>query len=107
MRNSLILSDVRSPSEVIPSSWECRGLLRTHYSSENTPPAILGMRADSQNVPTLPYCLDNTILCIDNTFVQKISLTIRVDAKDLGSWQEVSRRSGLNLSEWIRRVCNA
>lgn len=38
--------------------------------------------------------------------VQKISLTIRVDAGDLAAWQKRATISGVKTSEWIRKQCN-
>lgn len=42
---------------------------------------------------------------MDNTLVQKISLTIRIDATDLERWKQAATAEGLNLSEWMRRRC--
>ncbi len=33
-------------------------------------------------------------------------IQIRVEAEDLGRWQSCADKSGLSLSEWMRRRCN-
>jgi hypothetical protein len=43
---------------------------------------------------------------MDNTLVQKISMTIRVDGGDLVRWKLDAEASKLSLSEWIRRRCS-
>ena len=48
-------------------------------------------------------CLDTAIQCVYCLDMQKISLTIRVDAHDLAAWQE---QAGGNLSRWIRERLN-
>lgn len=36
----------------------------------------------------------------------KIAKSFRFEAIDIQAWQVVANRSGLSLSEWIRRSCN-
>ena len=38
--------------------------------------------------------------------MQKISLTIRVDAEDLARWQEAAKKLGESTSAWMRRILN-
>lgn len=106
MRNSLILSDVCSPSEWLPSLSECGGLLRAHDSSKNTHQGLLASTPAPLKQPTPLYCLDNGMLRIDNTLMQKISMTIRVDAADKEKWEQSAKSAGMGLSEWIRERCN-
>ena len=38
--------------------------------------------------------------------MQKISLTIRVDADDLSRWQAAAKKLGESTSAWMRRILN-
>lgn len=38
--------------------------------------------------------------------MQKISLTIRVDAGDLEAWRAEAGKAGMSLSAWMRERCN-
>ena len=42
---------------------------------------------------------------MDNTLVQKVSMTMRVDVGDLARWKVAANRAGLSVSEWIRQRC--